>query len=61
MVTVADVGALARTLPRSSEHLIHDRVKFHVKPSFPGAVIIGGPNGRYGQGVPRRVDGNGTP
>ena len=31
MVTVADVRALARTLPRSSEHLIHDRVKFRVK------------------------------
>ncbi|MEV4490232.1 MmcQ/YjbR family DNA-binding protein [Micromonospora coxensis] len=30
MVTVADVRALARTLPRSSEHLIHDRVKFRV-------------------------------
>jgi len=31
VVTVADVRALARTLPRSSEHLIHDRVKFRVK------------------------------
>lgn len=30
MVTVADVRALARTLPRSSEHVIHDRVKFRV-------------------------------
>lgn len=30
MVTVADVRALARTLPRSSEHLIRDRVKFRV-------------------------------
>ncbi|MGC4895098.1 MmcQ/YjbR family DNA-binding protein [Micromonospora sp. DT31] len=30
MVSVADVRALARTLPRSSEHLIRDRVKFRV-------------------------------
>lgn len=30
VVTVADVRALARTLPRSSEHVIHDRVKFRV-------------------------------
>ncbi|MEV1147629.1 MmcQ/YjbR family DNA-binding protein [Micromonospora sp. NPDC049799] len=30
MVTVEDVRALARTLPRSSEHLIRDRVKFRV-------------------------------
>ena len=30
MVTVADVRALARTLPRSREHLIRDRVKFRV-------------------------------
>jgi hypothetical protein len=30
MVTVADVRALARTLPRSGEHLIRDRVKFRV-------------------------------
>lgn len=30
MVTVADVRALTRTLPRSSEHLIRDRVKFRV-------------------------------
>ncbi|MGC9666001.1 MmcQ/YjbR family DNA-binding protein [Planosporangium sp. 12N6] len=30
MVTVADVRELARTLPRSSEHLIRDRVKFRV-------------------------------
>jgi hypothetical protein len=30
VVTVADVRALARTLPRSSEHLIRDRVKFRV-------------------------------
>ncbi|AVT36533.1 MmcQ/YjbR family DNA-binding protein [Plantactinospora sp. BB1] len=34
MVTVADVRALARTLPRSSEHLIRDRVKFRV-----GAIV----------------------
>jgi hypothetical protein len=34
MVTVADVRALARTLPRTSEHLIHDRVKFRV-----GAIV----------------------
>ena len=31
MVTVADVRALAMTLPRTTEHLIHDRVKFRVK------------------------------
>src|SRR6266536_2017061 len=30
MATVAEVRALARTLPRSSEHLIRDRVKFRV-------------------------------
>jgi hypothetical protein len=30
VVTVADVRALALTLPRTSEHLIHDRVKFRV-------------------------------
>lgn len=30
MVTVADVRALTRTLSRSSEHLIRDRVKFRV-------------------------------
>jgi hypothetical protein len=30
MVTVEDVRALARTLPRSTEHLIRDRVKFRV-------------------------------
>nr|MDT0660368.1 MmcQ/YjbR family DNA-binding protein [Micromonospora sp. DSM 115978] len=30
MVTVADVRALAQTLPRSGEHLIRDRVKFRV-------------------------------
>jgi hypothetical protein len=30
VVTVEDVRALASTLPRSSEHLIHDRVKFRV-------------------------------
>ncbi|GAA3600649.1 MmcQ/YjbR family DNA-binding protein [Nonomuraea rosea] len=30
MVTVDDVRRLARTLPRSSEHLIRDRIKFRV-------------------------------
>ncbi|MDA0635216.1 MmcQ/YjbR family DNA-binding protein [Nonomuraea sp. MCN248] len=30
MVTVEDVRRLATTLPRSSEHLIRDRVKFRV-------------------------------
>jgi hypothetical protein len=30
MVTVEDVRRVARALPRSSEHLIHDRVKFRV-------------------------------
>jgi hypothetical protein len=30
MVTVEDVRELTRTLPRSSEHVIHDRVKFRV-------------------------------
>ncbi|XVU23754.1 MmcQ/YjbR family DNA-binding protein [Actinoplanes sp. CA-054009] len=30
MVTVDDVRQVARDLPRSSEHLIHDRVKFRV-------------------------------
>ena len=30
MVTVADVRALALTLPRTTEHLIHDRLKFRV-------------------------------
>lgn len=30
MVTVEDVRQFARTLPRTSEHLIHDRVKFRV-------------------------------
>ena len=30
MVTVDDVRALAVTLPRASEHLIHDRVKFRI-------------------------------
>ncbi len=30
MVTVEDVRQLARTLPRTSEHLIRDRVKFRV-------------------------------
>jgi hypothetical protein len=32
MVTVADVRALALTLPRTTEHLIRDRVKFRVGP-----------------------------
>ena len=31
MITVADVRALALTLPRTTEHLVHDRVKFRVK------------------------------
>jgi hypothetical protein len=30
VVTVEDVRALASTLPRSTEHLVHDRVKFRV-------------------------------
>ena len=30
MVTVDDVRRVARDLPRSEEHLIHDRVKFRV-------------------------------
>ena len=30
MVTVDDVRAVARRLPRSEEHLIYDRVKFRV-------------------------------
>ena len=30
MVTVDDVRALALSLPRTTEHLIHDRVKFRV-------------------------------
>ena len=30
MVTVSDIRALALTLPRTTEHLIHDRVKFRV-------------------------------
>lgn len=30
MVTVADVRAVARSLPRTEEHLIHDHVKFRV-------------------------------
>ncbi|MCP3785625.1 MULTISPECIES: MmcQ/YjbR family DNA-binding protein [Micromonospora] len=34
MVTVDEVRALARTLPRTSEHLIHDRIKFRV-----GAIV----------------------
>jgi hypothetical protein len=31
MVTVDDVRRVARSLPRTTEHLIHDRVKFRVK------------------------------
>ncbi len=31
VVTVADVRAVALTLPRTTEHLIRDRVKFRVK------------------------------
>ncbi len=31
MVTVDDVRRLALKLPRTTEHLIHDRVKFRVK------------------------------
>ena len=31
VVTVEDVRTLALTLPRTTEHLIHDRVKFRVK------------------------------
>ena len=31
MVTVDDVRRVARNLPRTTEHLIHDRVKFRVK------------------------------
>jgi hypothetical protein len=34
MVTVSDVRALARTLPRTTEHLIRDRIKFRV-----GAIV----------------------
>ncbi|WP_346535306.1 MmcQ/YjbR family DNA-binding protein [Micromonospora sp. DPT] len=34
MVTVADVRSLALTLPRTTEHLIRDRVKFRV-----GAIV----------------------
>jgi hypothetical protein len=30
VVTVEDVRALASTLPRTTEHLIHDQVKFRV-------------------------------
>lgn len=30
MVTLDDVRAVASTLPRTTEHLIHDRVKFRV-------------------------------
>ncbi|MBW8481448.1 MmcQ/YjbR family DNA-binding protein [Actinomadura parmotrematis] len=32
MITVTDVRTVARGLPRSSEHLIRDRVKFRVGP-----------------------------
>ena len=32
MVTVEEVRALASTLPRTTEHLIHDRVKFRIGP-----------------------------
>ena len=32
MVTVEDVRGVARDLPRSSEHVIRDRVKFRVGP-----------------------------
>ncbi len=32
MVTVDDVCRVARALPRTEEHLIHDRVKFRVGP-----------------------------
>jgi hypothetical protein len=31
VVTVADVRALALSLPRTTEHLVHDRVKFRIK------------------------------
>jgi hypothetical protein len=31
MVVVADVRALALTLPRTTEHVVHDRVKFRVR------------------------------
>ena len=31
MITVEDVRRLCLTLPRTSEHLIRDRVKFRVK------------------------------
>lgn len=34
MITVDDVRTLTRTLPRTSEHLIHDRIKFRV-----GAIV----------------------
>ncbi|GAA2420898.1 MmcQ/YjbR family DNA-binding protein [Actinomadura vinacea] len=34
MITVADVRRLALTLPRTTEHLIRDRVKFRV-----GAIV----------------------
>ena len=31
MATIDDVRELARTLPRSTEHLVRDRVKFRIK------------------------------
>lgn len=31
MITVAEVRAVALTLPRTTEHVIHDRIKFRVK------------------------------
>jgi hypothetical protein len=31
VVTVADVRARALRLPRTTEHIVHDRVKFRVK------------------------------
>jgi hypothetical protein len=31
VVTVEDVRRLCRSLPRTTEHLVHDRVKFRVK------------------------------
>jgi hypothetical protein len=37
VVTVTDVRAVAATLPRSSEHLVRDRVKFRV-----GAIVYVG-------------------
>ena len=37
MVTVEQIRRLALTLPRTSEHLIRDRVKFRV-----GAIVYAG-------------------